>query len=275
MSMHKKPLTVIEETGLIAHGFGRDIGKPSMAADIFRTGVAWGLASNDGRIANIKKELEHGMPFDEKLRKRYEELLISLVAQQPAQEQAQKKIADLEKAYQKELNDSIQTIEQRDYWEEQATNLAQRVGEYFDVPVGEHSNMNCPIEEALKILDGEYVTKFDQQPAWLLKSTQELATHLWQKHYKTESPVFEVLGDLAGVLSQIDNITTGLVREQEPESKYVNGWKHSCVTLMTDGVELWIDRCPHCGKPAPLPLPPVKEASSMSEINIVLSAQKD
>lgn len=61
-----------------------------------------------------------------------------------------------------------------------------------------------------------------QEPVWLLKSAQDLATHLWKKHYKAESPVFEVLGDLAGVLSQIDNMTTGLVRDQEPVKQ--EGW---------------------------------------------------
>ena len=33
---------------------------------------------------------------------------------------------------------------------------------------------------------------------------------------------------------------------REPSS-----WTHSCPVLCLDGVELWIDRCPHCGKPAP------------------------
>ena len=26
-------------------------------------------------------------------------------------------------------------------------------------------------------------------------------------------------------------------------------WTHSCNALCTDGLELWIDHCPHCGKP--------------------------
>ena len=30
-------------------------------------------------------------------------------------------------------------------------------------------------------------------------------------------------------------------------------WTHSCPVLCLDGVELWIDRCPHCGKPAAAP----------------------
>ncbi len=27
------------------------------------------------------------------------------------------------------------------------------------------------------------------------------------------------------------------------------GWKHDCAALLTNDVELWIDACPHCGKP--------------------------
>lgn len=26
-------------------------------------------------------------------------------------------------------------------------------------------------------------------------------------------------------------------------------WKHDCAALLTNDVELWIDHCPHCGKP--------------------------
>ena len=26
-------------------------------------------------------------------------------------------------------------------------------------------------------------------------------------------------------------------------------WKHDCAVLLMNNVELWIDRCPHCGKP--------------------------
>ena len=42
MSMHKKPLTPVEESGLRAHGL--DIGTPSQLSDVFRQGVAWGAA---------------------------------------------------------------------------------------------------------------------------------------------------------------------------------------------------------------------------------------
>jgi hypothetical protein len=32
--------------------------------------------------------------------------------------------------------------------------------------------------------------------------------------------------------------------EQEPVA-----WKHDCAALLQNDVELWVDRCPHCGKP--------------------------
>ena len=30
-------------------------------------------------------------------------------------------------------------------------------------------------------------------------------------------------------------------------------WKHDCAALCTNDVELWINRCPHCGKPCTAP----------------------
>jgi hypothetical protein len=51
MSNHKIPLTELERDGLIAHGLGRDIGKPSQAADIFRQGIAWALANKPAQPA--------------------------------------------------------------------------------------------------------------------------------------------------------------------------------------------------------------------------------
>ena len=56
---------------------------------------------------------------------------------------------------------------------------------------------------------------------------------------------------------------------QEPVNKYVNGWKHSCAALLTDGVELWVDRCPHCGKPAPQE-PAKQESNVFIDVNFML-----
>lgn len=33
--------------------------------------------------------------------------------------------------------------------------------------------------------------------------------------------------------------------EQEADSS----WKHDCNALLVTGVELWVPRCPHCGRP--------------------------
>ena len=51
-------------------------------------------------------------------------------------------------------------------------------------------------------------------PEWLFESTKALALHMARKFYP-EVPQFEALDDLAGVISQIDNMTTGLKREAQ------------------------------------------------------------
>ena len=53
-----------------------------------------------------------------------------------------------------------------------------------------------------------------------------LATAIWQKHYMKESPKFALLDTTEGVLTQIDNMTCGLVREKpaQPEQEPVAWW---------------------------------------------------
>ena len=50
-----------------------------------------------------------------------------------------------------------------------------------------------------------------------------LATAIWQKHYMKESPKFALFDTTEGVLTQIDNMTCGLVREKlaQPEQEPV------------------------------------------------------
>lgn len=36
-------------------------------------------------------------------------------------------------------------------------------------------------------------------------------------------------------------------------------WLHDCAALLTNDVELWIDACPHCGKPRNAPQPVARE----------------
>lgn len=54
MSMHKIPLTQIEEDGLRAHGL--DIGTPSQLSDVFRKGIACG--QNAETIRSLQAENE-------------------------------------------------------------------------------------------------------------------------------------------------------------------------------------------------------------------------
>lgn len=54
-----------------------------------------------------------------------------------------------------------------------------------------------------------------------------LATAIWQKHYMKESPKWKPLDTTEGVLTQIDNMTCGLIKEKpaQPEQEpfaYVN-----------------------------------------------------
>ena len=46
-----------------------------------------------------------------------------------------------------------------------------------------------------------------------------LATAIWHKHYIKESPKFALLDTTEGVLTQIDNMTCGLVREKPAQPK--------------------------------------------------------
>ena len=40
---------------------------------------------------------------------------------------------------------------------------------------------------------------------------------------------------------------------EQPAQQEPVAWKHDCAALLTNNVELWIDRCPHCGKPCTSP----------------------
>ena len=42
---------------------------------------------------------------------------------------------------------------------------------------------------------------------------RDLAIHLWERHYKNDEPNWQPLNDLFGVLTQIDNMTVGLIKE--------------------------------------------------------------
>ena len=73
MSMHKTPLTQLEEEGLRAHGL--PVGTPSQLSDVFRHGVAWALKAQQVGQEPVylyrRKGLDSWATCDEE---RYEEL---------------------------------------------------------------------------------------------------------------------------------------------------------------------------------------------------------
>ena len=48
-----------------------------------------------------------------------------------------------------------------------------------------------------------------------------LAVAIWEQHYKDVAPQWKPLDDLLGVLTQIDNMTSGLTRLAQPEQEPV------------------------------------------------------
>jgi hypothetical protein len=42
-------------------------------------------------------------------------------------------------------------------------------------------------------------------------------------------------------------------KKQQPAQQEPVTWKHDCAALLQNDVELWVDRCPHCGKPRTTP----------------------
>jgi len=65
-----------------------------------------------------------------------------------------------------------------------------------------------------------------------------LATAIWQKHYMKESPKFALLDTTEGVLTQIDNMTCGLVREKPAQPEQEQG--EPVATKDWEGAEYWM-----------------------------------
>ena len=58
----------------------------------------------------------------------------------------------------------------------------------------------------------------------------------------------------APMLARIAELESELAQQQDAEPV---AWNHDCVALLTNDVELWVDSCPHCGKPRTAPSKPV------------------
>ena len=67
---------------------------------------------------------------------------------------------------------------------------------------------HVPLEDFYVQHSGEPVVDADAK-----REAESLAMSLWQKWYKDDSPNFELCDSVAGVITQINNMTAGLVRE--------------------------------------------------------------
>ena len=61
MSLHNKPLTDLERSGLIKHGLPTD--KPSQLSDSFRLGMAWALDNDCQKQLNDKLSIDDLQPI--------------------------------------------------------------------------------------------------------------------------------------------------------------------------------------------------------------------
>ncbi|WP_038616617.1 hypothetical protein [Dyella jiangningensis] len=72
-----------------------------------------------------------------------------------------------------------------------------------------------------------------------LNYAKSLATSMWEKHYAKEAPQWELCDDLYGVLSQIDNMLTGLQREKPSAPRVVTSNDDNATSMpaarVTDG----------------------------------------
>lgn len=75
---------------------------------------------------------------------------------------------------------------------------------------GAQHQMKSSVDKAVNAM-----SQTEHEP-WLLESTQTLAKTLAREFYP-EVTQWECLNDLAGVISQIDNMTTGLMRKPKRE----------------------------------------------------------
>ena len=57
-----------------------------------------------------------------------------------------------------------------------------------------------------------------------------LAVAIWEQHYKDVAPQWKPLDDLMGVLTQIDNMTSGLTRLAQPEQEPV-AWRNAAIRV--------------------------------------------
>jgi hypothetical protein len=57
-----------------------------------------------------------------------------------------------------------------------------------------------------------------------------------------------LMEDVSEIADAVESLRTALESVLNPG--YVSTWRHGCAALLQNDIELWVSRCPHCGKPA-------------------------
>lgn len=73
--------------------------------------------------------------------------------------------------------------------------------------------------------------------------------------------MYSAAPDIAEPAAQTLRTAIEQAEKQEPAA-----WKHDCAALLQNDVELWIDRCPHCGKPRITPPAAQEEIQRLSAL---------
>jgi hypothetical protein len=116
---------------------------------------------------------------------------------------------------------------------DKALELALEALEYLATqikPDYEHNKAITAIKAALKAKDEPDAYGY----------AKRLAEAIWSKHYKTIAPQWEPFDELIGVLTQIDNMTAGLISTPQQEAKD-EPWEKFC-----DSNCVWTDHHPDC-----------------------------
>jgi hypothetical protein len=101
---------------------------------------------------------------------------------------------------------------------------------------------------------------FDRLYGHLLLSGQDAAWHVFKSGWEA------CQNHLRDATKKVDAVNTSPERvEKKAGNKHIAApaqepvaWKHDCAALLTNDVELWVDRCPHCGKPRTTPPSPAQ-----------------
>jgi len=105
-------------------------------------------------------------------------------------------------------------------------------------------------KQTLELIESLKITDADLSSAEVAALLQELIDAP-----ETE-PVAKTTGYYGGhlTISTVDGrvLPFGTALYLAPPAPSVSdGWKHDCAGILQNDVELWVDSCPHCGKPRP------------------------